>query len=108
MEEAKKPHWWNNMHDLSWDKIKTAAVDEWHKAAAGAAKLEKSVAERAIALGHGAHDVYGKSGQWTSDIEAKLKADWEQTHKDATNTWDKVRDAVKHGYDKAASTIKKA
>lgn len=108
MDETKKPQWWSSAHDLSWSKVKGAIVDEWHKAAAGASKLEKSVAERAIALGHGAHDVYGKAGPWTAEMEAKLKADWEQTQKDATNTWGKVREAVKHGYDKTASSVKKA
>jgi len=110
MGEEKKPHWWSSTHDVSWSKLKGAIVDEWHKAAAGAGKLEKNVAERAIAFGHGAQEVYGKAsahaGQWTSEIEAKLKADWEQTHKDATNTWDKVRDAVKHGFEKTAGDKK--
>lgn len=107
MDEAKKPKWWNAVHDVSWSKVRGAIVDQWHSAAAGASKLEKSVAERAIAFGHGARDVYGKAGQWSADVEAKLKADWEQTHKDATNTWDKVRDAVKHGYDETVAAGKK-
>jgi hypothetical protein len=103
MDEPKKPHWWSAVHDLSWDKVKTAAVADWDKVSAGASKLQKSVAEQAIAFGHGAQDVYGKTGPWTSEVEAKLKADWEQTHKDAANGWAAVRDAVKHGYESLSS-----
>jgi hypothetical protein len=98
-----KPSWWSSAHELSWSKARAAAVEQWQKVTEGTNKLEKGVAERAIALGHGARDVYAKTGPWTSDVEAKLKADWERTQKDATNTWEKVRDAVKHGFDKSGS-----
>ena len=101
MAEPTKPHWWSNLHDLSWNKMKAALVDEWHKGAGAAQKLEHSVAEKAIQLGHGARDSYKKFGGWTSELETTLKKDWETTHKDATATWDKVRDAVKHGWEKS-------
>ncbi len=102
MDEVKKPHWWSAVHDLSWDKVKSEAVSNWEKISAGAGKLQKSVAENAIAFGHGAKDIYGKTGPWSDEVEAKLKADWEQTHKDAVDGWATVRDAVKHGYEALA------
>jgi hypothetical protein len=95
-----KPHWWSALHDVSWDQIKKTAIDDWHKVAGQAQKLERAAAERAIAFGHGARDVYGKVGTWTTDVEAKLKADWEATHKDAAVSWEKVKDAVKHGWER--------
>lgn len=97
----KAPHWWTSAHDLSWSKIKSAVVDEWHKAGSAASKLEHSIAEHAMKFGHGATNAYQHKGEWTHDVEAKLKADWEKTHQDATMAWDKVRDAVKHGFEKS-------
>lgn len=95
------PHWWTAAHQQSWDKLKGAVVDEWSKVAGAADKLEQSVAEHALKFGHGAHDVYESAGAWSKEVEAKLKVDWEKTHQDAANTWDKVRDAVKHGFEKS-------
>jgi hypothetical protein len=103
MDENKKPNWWSAVHDLSWSKVKGTAVADWQKVSAGASKLEQTVAESAIAFGHGAKEMYGKAGPWTSEVEAKLKADWEQTHKGAVNGWATVRDAVKHGYETLTS-----
>jgi hypothetical protein len=100
MAEPEKPHWWSNIHDLSWGKVKAAMVEDWHKLAGGMQKLEKNVAESAIQLGHGAREVYKKFGTWGSELEAALKKDWEATHKDASQAWEKVRDAVKHGWEK--------
>jgi hypothetical protein len=101
-----KPKWWSSVHDLSWDKIKKAAVDDWNKVTDQAQKLERALAERAISFGHGARDVYGKTGAWTTDMEKKLKADWEAMHKDALSSWEKVKDAVKHGFDRTPPTDK--
>lgn len=95
------PRWWTQAHDLSWNKLKSSVVDEWHKAVAGAQKLEKSVAEQAMKFGHGASDAFEHAGKWTEELEAKLKSDWEKTHQDATVAWAKVRDAVKHGFEKS-------
>ena len=103
-----KPHWWNQSHDLSWGKVKTALLDEWHKAGAQAQKLEKGVAESAISFGHGARDAYAKLGPWSADVESKLKADWEKGEHAAGQSWDKVRDAVKHGWDKSTNGSKPA
>ena len=94
------PHWWTASHQQSWDKLKSTMVDEWSKVASAAGKLEKSVAEQALKFGHGANDAYKSAGVWSKEVEAKLKADWEKTHQDATLTWEKVRDAVKHGFEK--------
>lgn len=100
---SKKPHWWTSSHDLSWDKVKHAMVDEWNKVAAGAEKLEKSAAEHAISFGHGARDAYAKLGPWSAEVEAKLKADWEKGEHAAGKQWHQVRDAVKHGWDKTTT-----
>ena len=100
----EKPQWWSKVEDLSWDKVKGSLTDEWQKVAGGAQKLEHKLAENAIAFGHGAKSAYNQTAQkmdgWSDEVEKRLKADWEKTHKDASVTWDKVRDAVKHGWER--------
>jgi hypothetical protein len=108
MAETKQPKWWSPETEASWQKVKNAVVGEWHKVADGAKKIEKVVAEQAIAFGHGARDAYGRMGTWSADVEKKLKADWESTRHEAGETWDKVRDAVKHGWDKTVHPTPKS
>lgn len=105
MSESKKPHWWNAAHDLSWDKVKATLVEDWAKVKKGAEGIGGDVHERALQFGHGAREAYHKFGSWTVELEAQLKADWEQTHKDAGASWVEVKDAIKHGWER---TTKKA
>ncbi len=110
----EKPKWWSKVQDVSWDQVKGKLTDEWHKLGVDAGRLGKDAAETAIAFGHGARAAYGKAeekaGQladkanqkadvWSYEVEKRLKTDWEATHKDAAVAWDKVREAVKHGWE---------
>jgi hypothetical protein len=97
----EKPHWWSSLHDLSWAKVKDGVIEEWHRLQARAQKLEKSAVEKAAAFGHEARSAYQRLGKWSSEVEARLKTDWESTYKDANLAWDRVRDAVKHGWERA-------
>jgi len=108
MANEPKPHWWSALQDTSWEKMRSSIVADWQKlkerSTTAAHSLSKDVQERALSFGHGAKGAYAKLGAWSADVEQKLKADWEQTHKDATQTWDKVRDAVKHGWEKTVDS----
>ena len=64
-----------------------------------------------MAFGHGAKEAYGrvadKADVWSDELEKKLKVDWEATHKNAAETWEQVRDAVKHGWERTTSSLGK-
>ena len=106
-----KPSWWSKVNDVSWDKVKGKLTEDWQKLSTDAQKLGKDAAETAISFGHGARETYGKVAQkadvWSDELEKKLKADWEATHKDGAVAWEKVRDAVKHGWERTASLLDK-
>ncbi len=105
----KKPSWWTPGTDASWQKVREGVVAELHKLGGEAQKLEKSVAEAAAAFGHGARTSYAnidtKVGVWSKEVEARLKADWEQTHQESKVAWEKVSAAARHGWERAHAAV---
>lgn len=98
-KKASKPSWWNDSLETSWEKVRAHMLAEWNKAVEGKQKLEHQIAEEALAFGHGAREAYPKLLAWTGELEDKLKADWKRTHKNASETWEQVQNAVKHGWE---------
>ena len=105
---GSKPKWWTESFETSWKKARAEVMADWDKVVAGEKKLEHSIAEEALAFGHGARDAYRKMEVWGSELEDKLKADWKETGHDAASAWDKVSAAVKQGWERAATTTKSA
>jgi argininosuccinate lyase len=105
--EAKHPGWWTRANDLSWAKVKTRIMDEWHRIQQEASKLDKkldqklnrSAEEHAVAFGHGARSAYERFTAWTTEFEKKLEEDWKAMG--AAQRWEKVRDAIKHGWEQS-------
>jgi hypothetical protein len=102
-DETKKPRWWNDRIASSWEKAKTLAMTEWAKVAADTKKLEKTVMERALAFGHGARTAYAKMEAWTDQVERDLAEEWERLGNDGAAAWAKVRDTVKHEWQRATA-----
>jgi len=104
-DEPKKPAWWTEKIAASWDKAKATAVAEWAKLNERTVGLEKKVAERAMAFGHGARVQFDKLVVWTDDVEKQLAEEWERLGNDGEAAWSKVRDTVKTQWQRAASAV---
>ena len=93
--------WWSASHDATWQKAQKDMVTGWKKSEIQGVHLDSSIAESALAFGHGARGNYAKMGDWTDELEGKLRADW-KTSKATEQNWGKVRDAVKYGFSHSA------
>jgi hypothetical protein len=102
----RKPKWWTDNVETSWNKVKVEAIADWKKVVATEKGVERKVDEQAIAFGHGAREAYDQVKTWGGELEATLKADWVQTMADAEHAWDGVSRAVKHGWDRAVAVVK--
>ena len=102
---SKKPSWWTEGFESSWNKAKAETLADWHTFASAEKKLEESVAEQALALGHGARGAYEKLAVWSGELEETLKADWSGTGHEAEHAWEKVRSAVKHGWERGTKAV---
>jgi hypothetical protein len=100
-DETKKAPWWNDRIAASWEKAKATAVAEWAKVTADTKKLEKVVVERALAFGHGARKAYEKVEVWTDQVERDLGEQWQRLGNEGAAAWAKVRDTVKHEWQRA-------
>lgn len=57
-------------------------------------------AELPVSYGYGARHQYGSAHPtWSSDLETKLRTEWEQGHRSSGRKWDDVREYVRHGYE---------
>ena len=101
------PKWWTESIESSWSAAKKDALADWDKLAAAQKELTLAVAEEAIAFGHGARDRFQKFQVWGAELEAKLESDWKDGHQTA-HAWEKVKDAVRHGWKRAADVTKSA
>lgn len=99
--ELRKPTWWNESFETSWQKVKVTTLEGWDKLLQRGQKLNHRIAEQALAFGHGARELYPKITAWSKELEDKLKADWAQIQGTAEETWEKVSDAIKHGWETA-------
>lgn len=118
------PPWWNERHSSAWERIKEALHRDWEQTKAHVSdsgkELNQDVAhtvkqsvgkerippadqpnpgwvevEPAVRYGHGARGHF--SGQeWNEDLERQLEKDW---HGTGENSWDRVKAAVRHGWD---------
>lgn len=100
------PRWWTESLETSWNRVKTEAVAEWAQLGEHEKTLEHQIAEEAIAFGHGACETYDKLSVWGDDLENKLEADWKDSH-EAAHAWESVRDAVKHGWQRAKKAVQR-
>ena len=100
----KLAQWWTDKTESSWAAVKKEAVADWDKAVGAEKKLADKAAEEALAFGHGARDAYQKLAVWGGELEDKLKADWKDGHR-TEHAWDKVKDAVKHGWQRAQTAV---
>lgn len=103
MSDIKKPAWWNDKIAASWTVAKNLAMTEWKKVAADGKKMKEEVVEGALAFGHGARKAYTKFEAWTDDFERDLSDEWKRLGNDATESWEKVRDAVKSEWQRATA-----
>lgn len=104
-QKTRKPTWWNDSLDTSWKKASAGILSGWDKLSEGGKKLEHSLAEEALAFGHGAREIYPKMSVWAGELEDKLKADWKPLAKSAADSWESVHTAVKHGWDMTKNAV---
>jgi hypothetical protein len=98
----RDPSWWDQSLSESWASTKDDALAEWHLMAGQSRKIEKKVAERALAFGHGAGTVYSRFHAWGVDLEQQLKNDWIQLGRQGEDSWDDVKAAVQHQWARAS------
>ncbi|WP_156895545.1 general stress protein [Massilia putida] len=105
----------------AWERIKAAVRHGWDKMTGETSATDDdsyyrthwtntysssgtSFDETAPAYRYGAHmrsDVRYRNRDW-SDVENDLRADWEARYgKDGASTWEKMKAAVRHGWDRA-------
>ncbi len=97
---TRKPHWWDKANEISWNDVKSTLLEGWHSVKSEAKQAGQELQETALALGHGARSRFPKAVTWTKETEAELKRDWEAMHKEAESSWEQVKDAVQHGWER--------
>lgn len=102
-DETKRASWWTDRIAASWEKAKASAMAEWEKVTADTKKLEQAVVERALAFGHGARSAFSKVEAWTDQLERDLGKEWERLESGGAAAWAKVRDTVKHEWQRATA-----
>ena len=103
-ETFHKPSWWTDKVDASWNKVKSEVLADWKKVVGAEKKVEHGIDEQAVAFGHGARQAFGQIKTWGKDLEAQLKADWQQTTMNVEGTWEKMSAAIKHGWERAVGS----
>lgn len=61
-------------------------------------------AEPALRYGYGASSQYSDHKEWGSDLESKMKNEWDDLK--SGRTWDSVKAHVRQGWDKARASAK--
>jgi len=105
---SHKPAWWTDSLETSWSKVKAKVIQDWHIVARCESNLEHRINGEALALGHGAREQYPKVPVWSGELEHLLRADWEQAGHRAECTWEKVRAAVRQGFEQADGAARPA
>ena len=105
---SHKPAWWTDSLETSWSKVKAEAIQDFHKVAQCENNLEHRINAEALAFGHGAREWYHKLQVWSHELEDLLKADWKETGHRAECAWEKVRAAVRHGFEHAGRAARSA
>jgi len=85
--------WWSASHDATWQKAQKESVTGWKKSEIQGVNLDAAIEESALAFGHSARGNYAKMGDWTDELEAKLRAEWKSSNATEQN-WGKSRDAM--------------
>jgi hypothetical protein len=88
----------DHSRQLSWEKMKQTLLTDFARVQDGAKKIEEKIAEKAIEFGHAAREAFDKLGEWGYDVENKLKPEWQRFESDASHNWEKVKSAVKFGF----------
>lgn len=102
----QRPEWWTDENELSWRGVKESLFQNWDRMVEESRKLERRLTEEAMAVGHGARRAYQKAEQWGEELESHLRRDWKAVSREADDTWDKVKDAVKHGWENTRPVVK--
>ena len=125
MNEKRRPKWWNQQYDSSWERVKAAFQRDWDqtkhdfggkepdtdqdvddtiKQAAGKQPVPPRGAptveehEDAYRFGYGAREYYGKRyPTWNDQLESELQRDWTETYHD--RDWTLFRSGVRRGWD---------
>jgi hypothetical protein len=64
--------------------------------------LDWNDAEMPMAYGYGARQQYGSQHkEWNTDLESKLKTEWEGAGSAVKRKWEDVKSAVRRGYERA-------
>ena len=124
-----QPAWWNEHHASAWERIKEAMRRDWEqtksdvhvkgshdldqgvgdtvKQAAGkepippgnAPNVKWEDVEGPAAYGYAARDQFREHTAWTSELETKLKTDWEKARAQTGRAWDDVKSHVRRGFE---------
>ena len=129
MRAPKDPSWWNEDLSLAWERSKEALRRDWEQTKAdfgvGGHDLDQTLdttleqaagrqamppgnepnareawtdAEPAVRYGYGARTQHD-DGSWNESLEAKLRHEWTTTLTDTP--WERVKHAVRRGWDSA-------
>ena len=85
--------------------VPATAVAEWAKLNERTVNIEKKVAERAMAFGHGARVKFDQLSAWTDEVEKDLAEEWARLGNDGEAAWTKVRETVKQQWQRASSAV---
>ena len=99
--DPKLPQWWTPVIAASWQRSREAALSDWHARGDRSTPVEMSIAEHALAFGHGARSAYPASPRWDA-VAATLHADWTRLGNTGAAAWDRVAGIVRHEWARAA------
>jgi hypothetical protein len=127
MSQYKNPKWWTKEHDSTWNRVKMAVKRDWdqtkHDVGANEPETNQNVSrtvnqargkevipprgqptyaelEPAHRFGYAARSYYGSNyDTWNTELENKLKREWEQIAPERRQTWMQDRAAIRHGWE---------
>jgi hypothetical protein len=127
MNKNGNPHWWTKEHDSGWERVKAAMRRDWDQTkhdfggdepdtdqdvddtvaqAAGKRAIPPrgtptyDDVEPAYRFGYGSRHHYGEQfTEWDADVESKLREDWRTSNPDGDANWDRIRSAVRRGWE---------
>lgn len=132
MDTYRNPQWWNKDMDSAWDRVKAAMRRDWdqtkHDFGGDEPDTDQDVddtvaqavgkqpipprgmptyedVEPAYRFGYGAHQKYSEQyTDWNDELETRLREDWRTTGESAEMDWDRMRPAIRRGWEYDSST----
>ena len=133
-QTVREPRWWTPEHTSTWERVKEAFRRDWeqtkHDVGGDGRDLDQDVDdtlsqavgrqpipsrnrptferdESALRFGYGARRQYRDTyPEWNDQLQARLRADWEETYQDPNEEWQQYQSAVRRGWEYEGDTEK--